>query len=99
MKYAVTEIADVSIYYDQSIFIFKRSQKCFFQCTKNPRFVKTVMFRKNHGLDGETIIRITAKDMREKVSNTCVTLGSTTVLLSTIQVIIYFVLYVPETIV
>lgn len=51
----------------------------------NPSFLRTIMFRENDGLMGDTLIRITVYDIIEKLSQTSIPLGFANVLLSTIQ--------------
>lgn len=55
------------------------------QKSSNPTFFSTVTFRGSDGLDGDTRVRITAYDMRERISQTAVVMGSATILLNTIQ--------------
>lgn len=59
------------------IFVFQRSS--------NPGFLSTISFRASDGVTGESKIRFTAYDVREKVSHTAIPLGSACVLLSAIQ--------------
>ncbi|XP_045784070.1 inositol polyphosphate-4-phosphatase type I A [Maniola jurtina] len=51
----------------------------------NPCFSKTILFRASDGLSRETIVRIVVYDVKERVSETAVPMGSTTLQLSTIQ--------------
>ncbi|KAF2894719.1 hypothetical protein ILUMI_11457 [Ignelater luminosus] len=53
--------------------------------SSNPGFLSTVSFRASDGLSGESRIRFTAFDVRERVSQTAIPLGSACVLLSAIQ--------------
>lgn len=56
-----------------------------FQRSSNPNFLTTVSFRASDGLTTETKIRITAYDVRERVSQTATPIGSATVTFSTVQ--------------
>ncbi|KAL4717549.1 hypothetical protein ACJJTC_000698 [Scirpophaga incertulas] len=51
----------------------------------NPSFSRTILFRACDGLTGDALVRIVVYDMREKVSETMVPMGSTVLKLSTIQ--------------
>ncbi|XP_039764060.1 inositol polyphosphate-4-phosphatase type I A-like isoform X2 [Pararge aegeria] len=51
----------------------------------NPCFSKTVLFRASDGLSRETVVRIVVYDVKERVSETAVPMGSSTLKLSTIQ--------------
>ncbi|KAL6256386.1 hypothetical protein P5V15_012500 [Pogonomyrmex californicus] len=53
--------------------------------SSNPNFLTTVSFRASDGLTTETKIRITAYDVREKVSQTATPIGSAIVTFSTVQ--------------
>ncbi|XP_020297067.1 type II inositol 3,4-bisphosphate 4-phosphatase isoform X5 [Pseudomyrmex gracilis] len=53
--------------------------------SSNPSFLTTVSFRASDGLTTETKIRITAYDVREKVSQTATPIGSATVTFNTVQ--------------
>ncbi|XP_065160190.1 inositol polyphosphate-4-phosphatase type I A-like isoform X2 [Atheta coriaria] len=53
--------------------------------SSNPGFLCTVCFRSSDGLSGESKIRFTAFDVKERVSHTAIPLGSAIVLLSAIQ--------------
>lgn len=57
-----------------------RSQRC-----SNPQYLCTIVFRGCDGLNKNSIIRFTVFDVREKVSQTAVPLGSAEVALGTIQ--------------
>lgn len=48
-------------------------------------FLSTVAFRSSDGLTGDSLIRFTVYDVRERVSHTSVPLGSACVVLSAIQ--------------
>lgn len=56
-----------------------------FQRSSNPNFLTTVSFRASDGLTTETRIRITAFDVRERVSQTATPIGSAVVTFSTVQ--------------
>ncbi|XP_018570173.1 type I inositol 3,4-bisphosphate 4-phosphatase isoform X2 [Anoplophora glabripennis] len=51
----------------------------------NPGFLSTISFRASDGLSGDTRVRFTVYDVRERVSHTAIPLGSACVLLSAIQ--------------
>ncbi|XP_029163498.1 type I inositol 3,4-bisphosphate 4-phosphatase isoform X3 [Nylanderia fulva] len=53
--------------------------------SSNPNFLTTVSFRASDGLTTETRIRITAFDVRERVSQTATPIGSAIVTFSTVQ--------------
>ncbi|XP_025160514.1 type I inositol 3,4-bisphosphate 4-phosphatase isoform X5 [Harpegnathos saltator] len=53
--------------------------------SSNPSFLTTVSFRASDGLTTETKIRITAYDIRERVSQTATPIGSAIVTFSTVQ--------------
>ncbi|XP_060535966.1 inositol polyphosphate-4-phosphatase type I A isoform X2 [Cylas formicarius] len=53
--------------------------------SSNPQFLSTVSFRSSDGLAGDTRVRFTVYDVRERVSHTAVPLGSSCVLLSAVQ--------------
>lgn len=53
--------------------------------SSNPNFLTTVSFRASDGLTTETKIRITAYDVREKVSQTATPIGSAIVIFNTVQ--------------
>ncbi|CAL1687252.1 unnamed protein product [Lasius platythorax] len=53
--------------------------------SSNPNFLTTVSFRASDGLTTETKIRITAFDVRERVSQTATPIGSAIVTFSTVQ--------------
>ncbi|XP_014473966.1 PREDICTED: type I inositol 3,4-bisphosphate 4-phosphatase isoform X3 [Dinoponera quadriceps] len=53
--------------------------------SSNPSFLTTVSFRASDGLTTETKIRITAYDVRERVSQTATPIGSAIVTFSTVQ--------------
>lgn len=92
IKYARTEVVDVIIENFQKISLFKVEQKFYksislylFQRSSNPNFLTTVSFRASDGLTTETKIRITAYDVRERVSQTATPIGSAVVTFSTVQ--------------
>ncbi|CAH1647474.1 unnamed protein product [Spodoptera littoralis] len=51
----------------------------------NPCFSKTILFRASDGLTGSALVRIVVYDVKERVSETIVPMGYTSMLLSTIQ--------------
>ncbi|XP_048488558.1 inositol polyphosphate-4-phosphatase type I A-like [Plutella xylostella] len=51
----------------------------------NPSFSKTILFRPCDGLNSDTLVKIIVYDVKEKVSETMVPMGYTSVPLSTIQ--------------
>ncbi|XP_072755322.1 inositol polyphosphate-4-phosphatase type I A isoform X4 [Anoplolepis gracilipes] len=53
--------------------------------SSNPNFLTTVSFRASDGLTTETKIRITAYDVRERVSQTATPIGSAIVMFNTVQ--------------
>ncbi|XP_022917406.2 inositol polyphosphate-4-phosphatase type I A isoform X1 [Onthophagus taurus] len=53
--------------------------------SSNPGFLSTVSFRSSDGLTGDSRIRFTVFDVRERVSHTAIPLGTACVLLSAIQ--------------
>lgn len=57
----------------------------FSQRSSNPGFLTTVTFRTSDGLSTETKVRISAYDVRERVSQTATPIGSAIVTLNTIQ--------------
>lgn len=63
-------------------------KKCiiYFQTCSNPSFSKTILFRPCDGLNSDTLVKIIVYDVKEKVSETMVPMGYTSVPLSTIQV-------------
>lgn len=65
-----------------------RDYKClfgFFQRSSNPNFLTTVSFRTSDGLTTETKIKITAYDVRERVSQTVTPIGSVIVTFNIVQ--------------
>lgn len=58
------------------------------QTCSNPSFSKTILFRASDGLTGAALVRIVVYDVKERVSETTVPMGYTSMLLSTIQVIL-----------
>ncbi|KAG5684624.1 hypothetical protein PVAND_013846 [Polypedilum vanderplanki] len=53
--------------------------------SSNPQFLCTIVFRASDGLNAKTMIRFTAYDVREKVSQTAVPLGFAEISLGVIQ--------------
>ncbi|XP_050466235.1 inositol polyphosphate-4-phosphatase type I A isoform X4 [Cataglyphis hispanica] len=53
--------------------------------SSNPNFLTTISFRASDGLTTETKIRITAYDVRERVSQTATPIGSAIVMFNTVQ--------------
>ncbi|KAF5286113.1 hypothetical protein FQA39_LY16396 [Lamprigera yunnana] len=53
--------------------------------SSNPGFLSTISFRTSDGLTGDSRVRFTAFDVRERVSQTALPIGSACVLLSAIQ--------------
>ncbi|KAK4877541.1 hypothetical protein RN001_010047 [Aquatica leii] len=53
--------------------------------SSNPGFLSTISFQASDGLTGESRVRFTAFDVRERVSQTALPIGSACVLLSAIQ--------------
>ncbi|XP_073956536.1 inositol polyphosphate-4-phosphatase type I A [Choristoneura fumiferana] len=51
----------------------------------NPCFSKTILFRASDGLTGEAVVRIAVYDVKERVSETAVPMGFTSLTLTTIQ--------------
>ncbi|XP_068617710.1 inositol polyphosphate-4-phosphatase type I A [Battus philenor] len=51
----------------------------------NPCFSKTILFRASDGLTGEAVVRIVVYDVKERVTETAVPMGFTSLQLSTIQ--------------
>ncbi|CAG9864295.1 unnamed protein product [Phyllotreta striolata] len=73
--------------------VFVQSSKCWIQYGRteviercsNPIFLSTVSFRPSDGLSRDTKVRFTVFDVKERVSDTAIPLGSTCVLLSVVQ--------------
>ncbi|CAH1108079.1 unnamed protein product [Psylliodes chrysocephalus] len=73
--------------------VFVPSSKCWIQYGRteviekcsNPIFLSTVSFRASDGLSRDTKVRFTVFDVKERVSDTAVPLGSTCILLSVVQ--------------
>lgn len=65
-----------------SLFIFFFN---FQQRSSNPQFLCTIVFRASDGLNASTMIRFTAYDIKEKVSQTAVPLGFAEISLGVIQ--------------
>lgn len=57
----------------------------FFQRCSNPQFLCTVSFRNCDGLDASSLVRFTVYDVREKLSQTAVPLGTAELALGHIQ--------------
>lgn len=55
------------------------------QRSSNPGFLTTVSFRASDGLSTESKVRITAYDVRERVSQTATPIGNAIVTLNAIQ--------------
>ncbi|CAK1588461.1 unnamed protein product [Parnassius mnemosyne] len=55
------------------------------ETSSNPCFSKTILFRASDGLTGEAMIRIVVYNVKEKVTETAVPMGFTSLQLSTIQ--------------
>ncbi|XP_072930863.1 inositol polyphosphate-4-phosphatase type I A isoform X2 [Epargyreus clarus] len=51
----------------------------------NPSFSKTILFRASDGLTGDALVRLVVYDVKERVSETAVPMGFTSLTLSTIQ--------------
>ncbi|XP_063633160.1 type II inositol 3,4-bisphosphate 4-phosphatase [Cydia splendana] len=51
----------------------------------NPCFSKTILFRASDGLTGDAVVRIVVYDVKERVSETTVPMGYTSLTLATIQ--------------
>lgn len=64
---------------------YKEFLRGLFQGSSNPNFLTTVSFRASDGLTTETKIRITAYDVRERVSQTATPIGSAVVTFSIVQ--------------
>lgn len=60
--------------------IFHHLQRC-----SNPQYLCTIIFRSGDGLNKNSLIRFTVYDVREKVSQTAVPLGSSEVSLAAVQ--------------
>lgn len=56
-----------------------------FQRSSNPGFLTTVSFRASDGLNMDSRVRITAFDVRERVSQTATPIGSAVMMFSAIQ--------------
>lgn len=56
-----------------------------FQRSSNPVFLSTVSFRASDGLTPDTRVRLSAFDVRERVSHTAAPLGQAIITLSSIQ--------------
>jgi inositol polyphosphate-4-phosphatase len=65
--------------------IFERKLTWIFQRSSNPLFLCTIVFRASDGLNSNSMIRFTAYDVREKVSQTAVPLGFAEISLGVIQ--------------
>ncbi|KAK0077637.1 hypothetical protein PV325_003652 [Microctonus aethiopoides] len=55
------------------------------ECSSNPGFLTTVSFRSSDGLNTNTKVRITAYDVRERVSQTATPIGSAIVTFNAVQ--------------
>nr|XP_023030196.1 type I inositol 3,4-bisphosphate 4-phosphatase [Leptinotarsa decemlineata] len=75
----------VDVYMPSSKFWVQYGRTEIIERSSNPGFLSTVSFRASDGLSGETRVRFTVFDVRERVSHTAVPLGSACVLLSAIQ--------------
>jgi inositol polyphosphate-4-phosphatase len=65
--------------------IFQFLSSFTLQRSSNPQFLCTIVFRASDGLTANTMIRFTAYDVREKVSQTAVPLGFAEISLGVIQ--------------
>ena len=55
------------------------------ECSSNPIFLTTVSFRGSDGISPETRIRLTAYDVRERVSQTATPVGSAVLTFNALQ--------------
>lgn len=89
IKYARTEVVEVTTenprFSFPSFVIAQTFSYLSFQRSSNPSFLTTVSFRASDGLTTETKIRITAYDIRERVSQTATSIGSAIVTFNTVQ--------------
>lgn len=83
IKYGRTEVIEV-ISLSELFACLKLIAK-HFQRSSNPQFLCTIVFRASDGLNSNSMIRFTAYDVREKVSQTAVPLGFAEISLGVIQ--------------
>lgn len=74
----------IYVKYDKGLCVRYGTTEIVETCS-NPCFSKTILFRASDGLTGSALVRIVVFDMKERVSETSVPLGYTSMLLSTIQ--------------
>lgn len=83
IKYGRTEVSEVVL---MSLSNELSSLTNFnFQRSSNPQFLCTIVFRASDGLNTNSLVRFTAYDVREKVSQTAVPLGFAEISLGVIQ--------------
>ncbi|CAG9821777.1 unnamed protein product [Phaedon cochleariae] len=75
----------VDVYIPSAKFWVQYGRTEIIERCSNPGFLSTVSFRASDGLMGDTRVRFTVFDVRERVSHTAIPLGSACVLLSAIQ--------------
>lgn len=81
VTYGHTEVIEVII----TITTISSFNFFLFQRSSNPGFLNTISFRASDGLTGDSRVRFTVYDVRERVSGTSMPLGAACVLLSAIQ--------------
>ncbi|CAB3226200.1 unnamed protein product [Arctia plantaginis] len=74
----------IYVRYDKGLCVRYGATEIVETCS-NPCFSKTILFRASDGLTGSAIVRIVVYDVKERVSETLVPMGYTSMLLSTIQ--------------
>ncbi|KAG5883497.1 hypothetical protein JTB14_013927 [Gonioctena quinquepunctata] len=75
----------VDVYMPSTKFWVQYGRTEIIERCSNPGFLSTVSFRASDSLSGDTRVRFTVFDVRERVSHTAIPLGSACVLLSAIQ--------------
>ncbi|CAH0577895.1 unnamed protein product [Chrysodeixis includens] len=74
----------IYVKYDKGLCVRYGATEIVETCS-NPCFSKTILFRASDGLSGSALVRIEVYDVKERVSETAVPMGYTSMLLSTIQ--------------
>ncbi|XP_075990875.1 inositol polyphosphate-4-phosphatase type I A [Anticarsia gemmatalis] len=74
----------IYVKYDKGLCVRYGATEIVETCS-NPCFSKTILFRASDGLTGSALVRIVVYDVKERVSETAVPMGYTSMLLSTIQ--------------
>lgn len=88
IKYARSEVVEVNIVNEMNEIVYREmylTNIYVLQRSSNPGFLVTVSFRASDDVMADSRIRITAYDVRERVSQTATPIGSAILVFSTVQ--------------